>query len=452
MTDSINRRDVVQGAAAAAAVTGLATSAQAQPGRPYRVGVIGAGWFGKLDVNSLMAVAPVEVLALCDVDSDMLEQARELTFTRTDTVTRQRRRPAIYSDYRRMLSRHNFDIVIVATPDHWHALPAIAAVRAGAHVYVEKPISVDIVEGQAMVAAARRHNRVVISGTQRRVSPAMLEAKRRVIDSGLIGKIGHVDTYCYYHQRRAEVSPPSEPPANLDWDAYCGPAPLIPYRAEIHPNDWRSFKEFGNGYLGDVGVHMIDTVRWLAGLGWPKRVSSLGGITIDTQSAASVPDTQTASFEYENLIMTWTNRHWGNRAPGDEWGASLYGERGVLRITSNAYEFTPYPEGESFGAELQPEFDRFPQDREYRDWEWPLAKLTRHNMIDFVNAIEGGSPAAADVEEGHISTAHCVLANLSLELGRPLAWDGAAQRVINDEDANARLARAYRAPWEHPIA
>jgi hypothetical protein len=247
---TIQRRDVLIGAAATAAAA--ATPAWAQPARPYRVGVVGVGWFGKLNVTSLMQVAPVDVVAICDVDRTMLTEARDHIFERPDSMNRQRRRPAIYEDYREMLRRHAFDIVIVATPDHWHALPAIAALQAGAHVYVEKPVTVDVREGEALVAAARSSGKVVQVGTQRRTAPPFIDARERIIRSGLIGNIRHIELSCYYPQRPAAFSEPSEPPRNLDWDFYCGPAPLIPYRREMHPRDWRAFEGFGNGYPGSA--------------------------------------------------------------------------------------------------------------------------------------------------------------------------------------------------------
>jgi predicted dehydrogenase len=349
-----------------------------------------------------------------------------------------------------MLRAHEFDIVIVATPDHWHALPAIAAIEAGAHVYLEKPISVDVAEGKAMVAAARAHGRLVQVGTQRRTAPHLIEARDQIVREGRLGKVGMVEVYGYFHQRPARFPPVSEPPAHLNWDFYCGPAPLAPYNAALHPLNWRSFTAFGNGYMGDIGVHFVDTVRWMLDLGWPKRVFSTGGVFVDSESAANIPDTQIASFEFDDLLMTWTNRHWGAAPdPGAQWGAVLYGDRGTLRISTEAYVFTPVG-GAPVRAEARWDVANFPHDQVLRDWERPLAAMCRNNMRDFVAAIQANRRPAADIEQGHISTASCILANMSMKLGRPLIWDAQAQRIVGDDEANGLLARPYRAPWIHP--
>ena len=443
------RRGVLQGAAAVAALSSSAFAAETP--RPYRVGVIGVGWFGKLDLFSMMQIAPIEVVALADVDRNMVAEAADKVMQRTDSVRRPTHRPATYHDYRDMLARHHFDIVIVATPDHWHALPTIAAINAGAHVYMEKPVTVDMREGEAVIAAARAKNRVVQVATQRRTSPFVQDAKTRVIDPGLLGKVGHVEVFCYYHQRPAHFSPPSQPPENLDWDFYCGPAPLIPFRREMHIRDWRAFFEFGNGYMGDVGVHMIDTARYLLALDWPKRVSSDGGIFIDKLSASNVPDVQSATLEFDDLVMTWTNRQWGSMPDDDEqWGVALYGEKGQLRIYNKGYQFIPL-QGERIASRLPDETDRYPLDATWwLNWEQPLAALTRHHMRDFLDAVDAGRRPTADIEEGHKSTACCILANTAMKLGRTLNWDG--QHVVGDAEADAALARAYRAPWTHPSA
>ncbi len=162
-----------------------------------------------------------------------------------------------------MLKEKDLDIVLVATPDHWHALPMIAAVEAGADVWVQKPISVDVVEGQAMVAAARKHKRVVQVGTQRRSTPHLIEARDRIIKEGKLGKIGLVEIYCYYHMRASSNPPDTTPPANLDYEMWTGPAPMRPYNKLVHPRSWRAFMEYGNGIIGDMCIHMLDMVRWM---------------------------------------------------------------------------------------------------------------------------------------------------------------------------------------------
>src|SRR6266540_3286255 len=211
----INRRSFLRTSAAALAWSQVAKLA-AEVGDKKRVGLIGCGWYGKCDLLRLIQVAPVEVVSLCDVDKRMLADAAEQVASRQAS----KKKPRTYSDYRKMLAEKDLDLVLIATPDHWHALPMIAAVEAGLDVYVQKPISVDVAEGQAMVAAARKHGRVVQVGTQRRSTPHLVEARDRIIKEGKLGKIGLVEVYCYYHMRATDNPPDTTPPANLDYDMW----------------------------------------------------------------------------------------------------------------------------------------------------------------------------------------------------------------------------------------
>ena len=443
-----SRRDILGGTAAALAATGLGGLAYAKA-RPYRVGVIGSGWMGRCNVLALMQVAPVEVVALADVDTNMLADLSRRVMAFPDSMVRPTRSPVLYRDYRKMLAKHKFDIIIVATPDHWHALPALAAMQAGAHVYLEKPITIDVTEGRALVAAARKYNRVVQVGTQRRASPPHVEACERIVRAGKLGKVGMVEIYGYYHQRKASFPPAAKPPANLDWDFYVGPAPFVPYHPEIYPINWRSFREFGSGYIADLGVHFVDTVRWMLGLGWPKRVSSVGGVFVDKDSIATVVDTQTAQFEYDDLLMSWSNREWGKipDGPAGGWGAKLYGDKGTLTLGLVTYQFEPV-EGAAMSGDLSAEMAKFPNDQKLLRSDRQLVPLTRPNMRDFVAAIEAGRKPIADIEEGYISTSTVILANMAMDLGRPIRWDGT--QAVGDEEANKKLTRPYRAPWVHP--
>src|SRR5881409_1750723 len=236
----MNRRQFLQtGAAAALAVSALRPYAAEFADQKKRVGLIGCGWYGKADLLRLIQVAPVEVVSLCDVDKRMLAEAAEMVATRQKS----KKKPRTYGDYREMLKEKDLDIVLVATPDHWHALPMIAAVEAGADVYVQKPISVDIVEGQAMLAAARNHKRVVQIGTQRRSTPHLIEARDTIIKEGKLGKIAHVEICCYWHMRATGNPPDTAPPEFLDYEMWTGPAPMRPFCKLTHPRGWRAFME-----------------------------------------------------------------------------------------------------------------------------------------------------------------------------------------------------------------
>src|SRR5438477_214214 len=305
----MNRRQFISTSAAGLALS--AARGYALPfadQKPRRVGLIGSGWYGKSDILRLIQIAPVEIVSLCDVDKKMLAEAAEIVAGRQKSG----KKPRLYHDYRDMLKEKDLDIVEVATPDHWHALAMIAAVEAGADVYVQKPISVDIEEGKAMLAAARKHKRVVQVGTQRRSTPHLIEARDRIIKEGKLGKVAYVEIYCYYHMRATENPPDTAPPVNLDYDLWTGPAPMRPYNKLVHPRSWRAFMEYGNGIVGDMCIHMFDMVRWMMDLGWPKQISSSGGILMDKKSKANISDTQSATFDYGDLQIVWQHRTWGD--------------------------------------------------------------------------------------------------------------------------------------------
>lgn len=253
--NTINRRHFIKGAGASLALASLGAFniSLANTDKTYRVALIGTGWYGKSDLFKLIQVAPVEVVALCDVDRIRLREAGELVRQRQLSG----KTPKLYSNYQQLLDENKLDIVLIGSPDHWHALQAIAAIEAGAHLYLQKPISVDVLEGEAILAAARKHHRTVQVGTQRKSTPHLIEAKKEIVDKGLLGKISHVEMCCYYHMR-ANGNPPTQPvPDYLDYENWTGPAPLRPYDKLPHGSWWRTFMAYGNGIMGDMCVHKI---------------------------------------------------------------------------------------------------------------------------------------------------------------------------------------------------
>jgi predicted dehydrogenase len=224
--------------------------------------------------------------------------------------------------------------VIIDPPDHWHALPMIEAARAGMDVWVQKPISVDVVEGQAMLAAARKYKRVVQVGMQRRSTPHLVTARDRIIREGPTGQRRlRRDLLLLPHARHGEPARHAPPP-ELDYEMWTGPAPMRPFNKLTHPRSWRAFMEYGNGIMGDMCVHMLDMVRWMMDLPMPTRISSSGGIFADKQSKANITDTQTATFEFPDLRVVWTHRSWGDPpSPKFPWGATFYGEKGTLEAS-----------------------------------------------------------------------------------------------------------------------
>lgn len=444
----MNRRKFLQLGAASLAYASLRRNYAADFGdMKKRVGIIGPGWYGKADLLRLIQVAPVEVVSLCDVDSNMASEAADIVASRQLS----KKKPRIYHDYRDLLKAKDIDLVLIDTPDHWHALPMIEACQAGLDVWVQKPISVDIVEGQAMVAAARKHKRVVQVGTQRRSTPHLIEARDRFIKEGKLGKIAYVEIYCYYHMRASGNPPAEPPPANLDYEMWTGPAPMRPYNKIVHPRGWRAFMEYGNGIVGDMCVHMLDMVRWMMDLGWPTKIDSTGGILVDKKSIANISDTQTATFDFGETKVVWTHRTWGASAdPKYPWGATFYGDKGTLKASVNSYDFIPQGNGNPVHQDVKYEFEQYPEDKTEKDLERHVAPAIRGHMRDFLANIESRGRPVADIEQGHISTASCILANLSMKLNRSLHWDGENQKIIGDDEANKLLARPYRNPWQHP--
>jgi predicted dehydrogenase len=394
-------------------------------------------------------VAPAEVVALADPDKNILQAAAKLVSGRQKSG----KTPRLYTDHRKLLAENKLDIVIIGSPDHWHALQTIDALKAGSHVYVQKPTSVDVMEGEAMVAAARKYNRVVQVGTQRKSTPHLIDAKKNIVDAGLLGKVSHVEMCCYFHMR-ANGNPPVEPvPAFFDYDMWTGPAPLRPYDGLPHIRWWRTFMEYGNGIMGDMCVHMLDTVRWMLGLGWPKRISSTGGIYVQKDGKSNIADTQSAVFEYDGLNCVWQHRSWGTPAnPDYPWSFTLFGEKGTLMGSTMQYDFIPMDkDGQKIHKDVVYEKEKYPEDLKEEKIELNAAPATRLHMLDFLAAINKGSRPVADIEEGHISTASCILANLSMQTGRPLVYDPQKRIIVGDAEATGLLQRPYRQPWEHPL-
>lgn len=433
--------------------TGLGLSAlnplvfAAAQSKPVRVGLIGCGWYGKADLFRLLQVSPAEVVGLCDVDQNMLKEAQTMTAQRQKS----QKTPEGFRDYREMLKQTKPEVVLIATPDHWHALAAIDSIKAGADLYLQKPISVDVIEGQAILAAARKYGRVVQVGTQRRSTPHLIEARDKILREGKLGTIGLVEIDCYYHMRARENPPDSAPPEYLDYEMWTGPAPLRPYNALVHPRRWRAFMEYGNGIVGDMCIHMLDMVRWMLDLGWPQRISSSGGILVDKQSKANISDTQSATFDFPNFPVIWQHRSYGHPVDAKyPWGATIYGDKGTLKLSVMGYDFIPLGNGTPIHVDVTYELDQYPEDKTEKDLEKHVAPAIRGHMRDLLAARESRGKPVADIEQGHISTASCILANIALDAGRSLTWNSAQHRIVNDDEANRKLRRPYRAPWTHP--
>jgi len=448
----MNRRSFVSSLAAAGAVAATAPRLfGAASMKAPTIGLIGSGWYGGVNLNSLLLNTGGRVTALCDVNTNHLTETLAFVAERQGAV------PWTFVDYKEMLASEVPDIVIGATPDHWHALPAIAAMKAGADVLLEKPIGVDVLEGEALVAAARKYDRVVQVNTQRRSYPIFRMAKEKFVEAGRLGVIGLVETYWYSGGGRKGVAEELEVPDYLDYNAWTGPAPMRPFTAVMEDRGWRRYQEYGNGVVGDMGVHKIDVARWMLGLGWPTKISSTGGIRFPEGTDANTSDYQRVVLEFPELTMTWEHRLWG-RSPirnqrhwSDGWGVRMIGTKGTLDVTMLHYTFSPNGPGEEETYhELAPDGD--PANADFSQGSRPVEVMGEKNHAEnFMAARASRSRPVADIEEGHISSASCQLANIALTLGRPVSYDPKTRTVPGDAEATALLARNYRAPWKHPM-
>lgn len=447
----MNRRTFVSSLAVAGAAVATRSRLLAADAKPRpRVGVIGSGWYGGVNLEIFARCTAVDFVSLCDVNQRNLQKTLQLVAQHQTAV------PRTFTDYREMLAAGPHDIVIIATPDHWHALPAIAAMRAGADLYLEKPVGVDVLEGEALVAAARKYGRVVQVNTQRRSNPLYLQARDKYITSGRLGKIGLVETYSYLGSEgwSAGAIPDAPVPAHLNYDLWTGPAPLLPYKSIMENRGWRAYMEFGNGPIGNLGVHMLDKVRFLLGLGWPQSISSTGGIYVHKKSFSNLSDTQRSVFRYPDLEVSWQHRMWGGspipqRHWSDQWGARFIGSNGTLNMTMYEYVFTPANGDPAEGVHMMSKTGNL-ENIDFGEAGSAYVETENRHVLDFMAAREKRLRPVADIEEGHISSSMCVLANLSLQIGRPLVYDPKTRTIPGDPEATRLLARNYRAPWVHP--
>ena len=437
---STTRREfLTTSAAAAAAIAAPAVHAQDRAKR-YRTALVGTGWWGMNILGEAVASNECEVVAMCDVDENQRKAALDKLSSKTSD------QPKRYADYREMLDREKPDICIVATPDHWHPLITIAAVKAGANVYVEKPIGHTVREGRAMVKAARDTGKTVQVGTHRRVSPHNVSGME-FLKSGKAGKIGMVRAFVHYGGGAEQPQSNEEPPQGLDWNMWCGPGPLRPYNAKIHPKGFRQFLDYANGTLGDWGIHWMDQILWWTDEKFPRRISSVGGrhikgpaVNDNRGQTTDAPDTQVVQFEFESFTAVWEHRQYaGNNAEkGENVGCYFYGTGGTFH---QAWQkgWTFYPTNERQQVQHQEPTLHEPDHQNIKEL-----------FADFLAAIKEKRRPKCDIEVAHRSTNMSLLGMLSLKLGRGIQWDGDKELIVGDEEANKLLSREYRKPWEYP--
>ncbi|MBI1387877.1 MAG: hypothetical protein GC154_05470 [bacterium] len=421
---TLSRRNFI-GAVSAAA---LSRTVRAADAKTLNAGLIGCGWYGNVDIRSAFASGGVKVAAICDVDTEHLKQT-------ADAVEKeQNSRPKTFSDYQELLDSPDLDFIIIATPPHWHALPFIAACEKGFPIYCEKPLAYDVREGRAMANAHKKAGNIVQIGFQRRQSQAFAEAKKR-IESGACGEVIQADANIHYKAGLKDTTV-QESPKTLDWDQWCGPAPLLPYCPNIGHFNWRLEKTTGHGHLVDWGIHYIDAIRMTLGLGMPTSVFASGGLFHpDYVDKITTPDTLTVDFHFGRLPVTWRHRIWGSAeyTPSTNIGVTFLCEKETLFVNDNSVEIIPNVK-DAERTVLKPE----------------QGNLGEAHMAEFLAAVREGKPAPCSPEIAFQSTGTVQLGTIAYETRERVDWDAEKESITSGEAAHALLKREYRAGYEHP--
>jgi predicted dehydrogenase len=419
MTPPLSRRSFIAGSAALAAAT--YAGAAAKPNDRIRLAIMGVHGRGTQLLRGFGKLEDVEVTHIIDPDENL--------FASTMKAARDagQKEPKTEKDVRRVLDDAGVTAVVIAAPDHWHALGTVWACQAGKHVYVEKPVSHNLIEGRKMVEAARKYNRVVQVGTQRRSSP-IHQSAREFIKSGKLGKVPFARAYIGGNRPSIGHKPDGPVPAGVDYNLWLGPAPERPFNPNRFHYEWHWQWETGTGEIGNNGIHGVDVLRMILDLDAPQKITSAGGKFFYDDDRVT-PDTQTATFDFGHTTLVWEHRIWAPKPTKSEaFSTTFYGEKGTLVFDRNGWHVEDGPEASDKG-------------RDGGD--------TRH-LQNFIDCVRSGSRPNADIEEGHKSTRLCHLGNIAYRTGRTLHFDAATETIKNDPEANKLLGRSYRAPFVMP--
>jgi len=433
MAKEVTRRTFVGAGLGVAAGLAASTQAKAQTtsaNEKIRLGFIGTANRGGQLMDAFLVHDDCEIVAVCDVDQNAIDSAQKKIDGKADA----------YKDFRKILERDDIDAVVIATPDHWHAIQTIMACDSGKDVYVEKPLSITIHEGRRMVEAARRNKSVVQVGTHRRSSPLYMRLAKLVQE----GKIGHVSIARAYRLSNMYPDgigklPHSDPPPNLDWDMWLGPRPKRPYQDNITPYKFRWWKQYSS-QMGNWGVHYLDAIRWATGNLAPTSVCAMGGqFTVDDDR--TIPDTLEATFQLPSGMLAIFGQYEASGLPAMRQGeVELRGTQGAAYASGSKFEIFPERGGQFQNSEPRMDHIEDTESGSNRD----LTALHARNFLDCVKSREKPN---ADVEIGHRSTTFSLLANISLATGKRLEWDAEKERITNDKEANDLLHYEYRKPW-----
>lgn len=427
----LHRRDFlatsVSTLAAATGVTVFApNAAKAAPSERVNLCLVGIRGRGRSVAANFARLPNAQITHLCDVNTAYFEPIGKLI------ADVQKSEPKCVQDLRRVLEDKTVDGLIVATPDHWHALATIWGCQAGKHVYVEKPISHNIFEGRKMVEAARKHNRVVQVGTQSRSVPHMIEAIDYV-KSGKLGKVHMAKAWNSQLRRRVPAQPDGKAPDTLNWEIWQGPAPDRAFNPNRYSYGWRWYWDYGTGDMGNDGVHDLDIARWGLGVDFPTSANCSAAKLFFEGDTQETPDTQMVTFEYPQAkaVLVYEQRLWSPYfQEGHENGVAFYGTEGYMLLGRSGYKVIG------------------PKNKEVLTRTEKFSDLP--HLENFIASIKGTAKPNCDIEEGQRSTLLAHLGNISYRVGRPLKFDGKEEMIVGDAEAAKLLKRPGRKGFEIP--
>ncbi len=407
-------------------------AAGAQPAAPsdrVRIGMVGCGGISVADSNAFLAHNDTEIAAVCDVDDAMIAN----TVARLEKLGR--KKPDTVKDFRRITDRKDIDVVLVCTPDHWHALPTIAACKSGKDVYVEKPLATSVAEGRVMRDAAREHSRICQMGTHWRSGEHFREAVE-LVRGGKIGKVRQVRCWAYLDWVRDIGNPPDGPvPPGVDYNMWLGPAPERPFNKNRFHFNFRWFWDYAGGLMTDWGVHLLNVALWAMGPEWPKSVISSGG-KYALQDNSETPDTQITVYDFPSYTLIWEHQVQCGLGPDRrEHGMMFTGADATLIVDTGGWEIIPEPQKQYTVAAVK---------RRAKTDETMRAAHARN----FLDCVKSRQAPVENLEIGHHVSTVAHLGNLALRSRNRIEWDSAAERVTNNDAANALVTRPYRAPWK----
>jgi predicted dehydrogenase len=425
----LNRRQFLGSSAAnaagmAAGMVGLAGAtavAKSSPGERVSLGVIGIRGQGKFLASSMAKFADADVVAVCDIDESLLPIASKAI------ESNQGRAPRTEQDFRRLLDDPSIDAVVIAAPDHWHALMTIMACQAGKDVYVEKPISHNIIEGERMIAAARKYQRVVQAGIHQR-SGSHFQSAVEFVRSGKLGQVNLAKAWTIHKRKPIGFKHDAPTPVGVDYEMWLGPAPKRAFNPNRFHYNWHWFWDYGTGEMGNWGVHMLDIARWGLDVELPTRVSASGGkyyFNDDQQT----PDTHLVQYDFSDKRITWEHRLWSSHGTeGRSAAAAFYGDQGTLVVDRSGWKVYDLKNPITSDSSEQAH--------------------THHR--NFIDCIKSRQTPTSDIEIGHLTSAMCHLGNISYRLGREITFNPQQRNFGSDNEANLLLGREYSKQWQLP--